>query len=119
MTSAAPINLAPSGDSVSTSKASVFTSNSRFNLACLLWRHQLAEKIENVAFSCFSALIFLPTCLTNGRNSSNRELLSIHRMAVKTLSLNDFSQAETRSPLDGDSVCIYMPGTPRCGLNLR
>ncbi len=34
-----------------------------------------AEKIENVALSCFSALIFLPAYLTNDRNSSNRELL--------------------------------------------
>jgi hypothetical protein len=34
-----------------------------------------AEKIENVAFSCFSAPIFLPAYLTNDSNSSNRELL--------------------------------------------
>jgi hypothetical protein len=34
-----------------------------------------AEKIENVDFSSFSALIFLPAYLTNDRNSSNRELL--------------------------------------------
>jgi hypothetical protein len=34
-----------------------------------------AEKIKNVAFSCFSAPIFLPAYMTNGRNSPNRELL--------------------------------------------
>jgi hypothetical protein len=39
------------------------------------WQKNGGRKIENVAFSCFSALIFLPTYLTNDRNSSNRELL--------------------------------------------
>jgi hypothetical protein len=59
-------------------------SNSRFDLACLLWRHQLAEKwgqkkLKNIAFSCISAPIFLPAYLTNDRNSLNRELLATTR----------------------------------------
>jgi len=49
-----------------------------------------AEKIENVASSCFSAPIFLPAYLTNDRNSSNRELLDSFHLRFHDFPPGDF-----------------------------
>ena len=63
-----------------------------------------AEKIKNVAFSCFSAPIFPPAYLTNDRNSSSRELLVFNRIKLYHLPQSHFKHNQR------DVIALRQPG---------